>query len=118
MDHREYIRRYGDDMPEIKNWTWGGGPRPRRARRRRRGITSEDAGAAFSRKWAKTLLHHRKKLTVSATLTSLGRGYARHLAAITEGDVRARLAVSELARKLPHRRDRHEAVFGVANSRN
>ena len=24
IDHREYIRRYGDDMPEIKNWTWGG----------------------------------------------------------------------------------------------
>src|SRR5271157_6575491 len=32
------------------------------------------------------------------------RGYARHLEAITEGDVRARLTVSELARKLPHRR--------------
>ncbi len=25
IDHREYIQRYGDDMPEIKNWTWGGG---------------------------------------------------------------------------------------------
>jgi xylulose-5-phosphate/fructose-6-phosphate phosphoketolase len=24
IDHREYIRRYGDDMPEIKNWTWSG----------------------------------------------------------------------------------------------
>jgi xylulose-5-phosphate/fructose-6-phosphate phosphoketolase len=24
IDHREYIRRYGDDMPEIKDWTWGG----------------------------------------------------------------------------------------------
>jgi xylulose-5-phosphate/fructose-6-phosphate phosphoketolase len=23
VEHREYIRRYGDDMPEIKNWTWG-----------------------------------------------------------------------------------------------
>jgi xylulose-5-phosphate/fructose-6-phosphate phosphoketolase len=23
LDHRAYIRRYGDDMPEIKNWTWG-----------------------------------------------------------------------------------------------
>jgi xylulose-5-phosphate/fructose-6-phosphate phosphoketolase len=23
IDHRNYIRRYGDDMPEIKNWTWG-----------------------------------------------------------------------------------------------
>jgi xylulose-5-phosphate/fructose-6-phosphate phosphoketolase len=22
IDHREYISRYGDDMPEIKNWTW------------------------------------------------------------------------------------------------
>ena len=24
IDHRQYIRRVGDDMPEIKNWTWGG----------------------------------------------------------------------------------------------
>ena len=24
IDHREYICRVGDDMPEIKNWTWGG----------------------------------------------------------------------------------------------
>ena len=24
LDHRQYIRRYGDDMPEIKNWTWRG----------------------------------------------------------------------------------------------
>ena len=23
MEHREYICRYGDDMPEIKGWTWG-----------------------------------------------------------------------------------------------
>ena len=22
VEHREYIRRYGDDMPEIKNWKW------------------------------------------------------------------------------------------------
>jgi xylulose-5-phosphate/fructose-6-phosphate phosphoketolase len=22
VEHREYIRRYGDDMPEIKNWRW------------------------------------------------------------------------------------------------
>ena len=24
IEHKEYICRYGDDMPEIKNWTWGG----------------------------------------------------------------------------------------------
>jgi xylulose-5-phosphate/fructose-6-phosphate phosphoketolase len=24
IDHREYICRYGDDMPEIKDWAWGG----------------------------------------------------------------------------------------------
>jgi len=22
IEHRQYINRYGDDMPEIKNWTW------------------------------------------------------------------------------------------------
>jgi xylulose-5-phosphate/fructose-6-phosphate phosphoketolase len=24
VDHKEYIRRYGDDMPEIRNWRWRG----------------------------------------------------------------------------------------------
>ena len=23
IDHKEYISRYGDDMPEISGWTWG-----------------------------------------------------------------------------------------------
>jgi xylulose-5-phosphate/fructose-6-phosphate phosphoketolase len=22
LDHKEYIDRYGDDMPEIANWSW------------------------------------------------------------------------------------------------
>ena len=23
MEHKEYIARYGDDMPEITGWKWG-----------------------------------------------------------------------------------------------
>ena len=23
IDHKEYIARYGDDMPEVAGWTWG-----------------------------------------------------------------------------------------------
>ena len=22
LEHRQYIREYGDDLPEIKNWKW------------------------------------------------------------------------------------------------
>jgi len=24
IDHKEFIARYGDDMPEITDWKWGG----------------------------------------------------------------------------------------------
>ena len=22
VEHKEYIHEYGDDLPEVKNWTW------------------------------------------------------------------------------------------------
>ena len=33
IEHKQYIARYGDDMPEIAGWTWGAaGERPTGAR--------------------------------------------------------------------------------------
>jgi phosphoketolase len=26
IEHKQYITRHGDDMPEVKNWRWPGGP--------------------------------------------------------------------------------------------
>jgi xylulose-5-phosphate/fructose-6-phosphate phosphoketolase len=35
LDHKAHIHKYGQDMPEIRNWSWGGhtGPREKKARR-------------------------------------------------------------------------------------
>jgi xylulose-5-phosphate/fructose-6-phosphate phosphoketolase len=29
LDHKQYIAKYGDDMPDIRDWRWGGGARAR-----------------------------------------------------------------------------------------
>ncbi len=30
IDHKQYIMKYGDDMPEVRNWRWSGTAAPRR----------------------------------------------------------------------------------------
>jgi xylulose-5-phosphate/fructose-6-phosphate phosphoketolase len=29
IDHKEYIHKYGEDMPAVRNWTWGQTRKPR-----------------------------------------------------------------------------------------
>ena len=48
IDHREYIRRYGDDMPEIKNWTWSGETAGKRAASTEVGFQSASSIAIVS----------------------------------------------------------------------
>ena len=28
IEHRQHIRRYGEDLPEIRHWSWAAGPGP------------------------------------------------------------------------------------------
>ena len=49
IDHRQYIRRYGDDMPEIKNWTWGGQKRRAGNEPRPRATTCEPRRTSLGR---------------------------------------------------------------------
>jgi xylulose-5-phosphate/fructose-6-phosphate phosphoketolase len=35
LDHHAYIRRWGDDLPEIKNWRWSGAAAGRTGKKKR-----------------------------------------------------------------------------------
>jgi xylulose-5-phosphate/fructose-6-phosphate phosphoketolase len=28
IEHRRYVRRHGEDLPEVRNWQWGAGRGP------------------------------------------------------------------------------------------
>jgi len=35
IDHKTYIHKYGEDMPEIRDWSWGAGDRKKKSRSKR-----------------------------------------------------------------------------------
>ena len=43
IEHKEYIARYGDDMPDVKGWTWGQASTVQRASSTRQTMSEEAA---------------------------------------------------------------------------
>ena len=111
IDHRQYICRYGDDMPEIKNWTWGRGQRQGRdLDRGRQCLRRRRASPAASPK------RHPRSLSTAA-----GSGRARRVWVTCPGeepptDCELAVAVSERRAKDP-RAERWKRNRGLSTKR-
>ena len=47
LEHKQYIAKYGEDMPEITNWQWGQGSGRRSAQAQRKATTFSPIFSSF-----------------------------------------------------------------------